>query len=233
MYNSEHPLPEFLANRSSCRAFLPDPVALSDLQIMLKAARSAPSGANLQPGSFHVYTGLPLGTLTAQLAQIAASTPPEEELYSYFPHPMSDQLKQRQRAAGYALYQALGIEKRDIAGRKKQFAANYRFFDAPVGIVITIQRDMGAGCYMDLGMALMNFFLTANHLGYGCCGIGALANYGRHIHQLLDLADDQQVVCGIALGRPDNHAAVNQFRTERAALSEFATWYGFPDEEVP
>ncbi|GAA0485563.1 MULTISPECIES: nitroreductase [Tatumella] len=231
MQTSEHPLPDFLADRHSCRAFLTDAVPLTDIQTMLTAARSAPSGANLQPGAFHVFTGQPLQTLTRRLSKIAETTPPEEELYSYFPRPMSAVLKQRQRAAGYALYRALGIEKRDIAGRKGQFAANYRFFDAPVGMVVTIQRDMGAGCYMDLGMALMNLFLTAGHLGYGCCGIGALANYGRGLHQLLDLPDDQLVVCGIALGRPDPLAAVNQFRTDRAALDEFSVLHGFNQGE--
>ena len=232
MQNSDNSLPAFLANRSSCRAFLPDPVKLSDVQIMLNAARSAPSGANLQPGAFHVYTGQPLASLTQHLSHIAQTTPVEEELYSYFPQPMSAILKQRQRDAGYALYQALGIEKRDIAGRRRQFDANYRFFDAPVGIVVTIQRDMGAGCFMDLGMALMNFFLTAGHLGYGCCGIGALANYGRHIHQWLQLPDEQLVVCGIALGKGDPEAPVNQLRTGRAELEEFSTLHGFPAQEA-
>ncbi|WP_330848824.1 nitroreductase family protein [Mangrovicoccus ximenensis] len=138
-------------------------------------------------------------------------------------------LKQRQRDAGYALYQALGIERRDIAGRRGQFLRNYRFFDAPAGIVVTIDREMGAGCFMDLGMSLMALMLCAQDMGYGSCGIGALANYGRSVQRALELGDGEMVVCGIALGRPDPAAPVNRFRTARAPLEEYATFRGFPD----
>ncbi len=230
MRNPRHPLSELLTQRHSCRAFLDEPVPLSDIRHILQAARRAPSGANLQPGMFHIYTGEPLAEMTTQLALIAQQ-PPEEELYSYFPRPMPVHLKQRQREAGYALYQALDIHKRDIEGRRRQFAANYRFFDAPVGIVVTLHREMGAGCFMDLGMALMSFFLSAQELGYGTCGIGALANYGRAIHQLLALPEQETVICGIALGRPDMTAAVNGFRTARAPAEEYSTLHGFPDRE--
>ncbi len=230
MRNPRNPLSELLTHRHSCRAFLDDPVPLSDIRHLLEAARRAPSGANLQPGMFHVYTGEPLAEMKAQLTQIAQQSP-EEELYSYFPRPMPEFLKQRQRDAGYALYQALDIQKRDTEGRRRQFAANYRFFDAPVGIVVTLHRQMGAGCFMDLGMALMSFFLAAQELGYGTCGIGALANYGRAIHRLLALPDEETVVCGIALGRPDITAAVNSFRTSRAPAEEYSTLHGFPGGE--
>ncbi|MFC6379311.1 nitroreductase [Tatumella terrea] len=230
MRNPRNPLSELLTHRHSCRAFLDDPVPLSDIRHLLQAARRAPSGANLQPGMFHVYTGEPLAEMKAQLTLIAQQ-PPEEELYSYFPQPMPEFLKQRQRDAGYALYQALDIQKRDTEGRRRQFAANYRFFDAPVGIVVTLHRQMGAGCFMDLGMALMSFFLAAQELGYGTCGIGALANYGRAIHRLMALPDEETVVCGIALGRPDITAAVNNFRTSRAPAEEYCTLHGFTGGE--
>ena len=230
MHNSRQSLSELLTHRHSCRAFLNEPVPLRDIRYLLQAARRAPSGANLQPGQFHVYTGQPLAEMTAELSRIAQQ-PPEDEVYSYFPRPMPAVLKQRQREAGYALYQALDIQKRDTEGRRRQFAANYRFFDAPVGIVVTLHREMGAGCFMDLGMALMSLFLSAQELGYGTCGIGALANYGRAIHRLLALPEDEIVICGIALGRPDTSAAVNGFRTGRAPAEDYSTVHGFPDNE--
>lgn len=226
-------LKELLNQRHSCRAFLPTPVPREDIETLLNAARRAPSGANLQPGMFHVYTGHPLRQLTEELSRYSETHPAEPLQYDYFPQPMPQFLKQRQREAGYALYQALGIEKRDIAGRRRQFSANYRFFDAPVGIVVTINNDMGAGCYMDLGMSLMSLFLAATELGYGSCGIGALAYYGQYVHQYLELPNHQQVVCGIALGRPKSDAPVNGFRTQREPLDNFARLHGFdnPQEE--
>lgn len=216
-----------LSKRRSIRAFTQDPVDRQTLEKLCHAARCAPSGANLQPGKFHVLTGVALDQLKARLVQALADNTPIDLQYSYFPETMSPQLKDRQRKAGFALYAALGIGRRDVAGRRAQFAKNYEFFDAPVGMVVTIDRDMGKGCFMDLGMSLMAMLLAAQDEGLGTCGIGALANYGAIVHDQLGLAQDELVVCGIALGVPDPDAPVNNFQTERSALDEFATFHGF------
>lgn len=221
------PLEKLLEERHSVRAFTKEPVARADLERILRAARRAPSGANLQPGHFHVLMGKALEQLSAAFAQAIAQDVPHVQEYSYFPNPMPADRKARQRAAGFALYDALGIDKRDLDGRRRQFELNYRFFDAPVGIVVTIDRSMGAGCFMDLGMSLMALFLAAQELGYGATGIGALANYGPTALEALGLGKDQLVVCGIAIGREDTEHPVNRFRTERDELDTFASFRGF------
>ncbi len=192
-----------LKARQSTRAFLPDPVSRETTEHLLWAARRAPSGANLQPGSFHALTGDALATLVTNLSDA------------------------RQRAAGYALYQQLGIERRDIDGRRRQFKANYRFFDAPLGIIVSIDRRMGEGGYMDLGMSIMALMLAAQDKGLGTVGIGAMANYADVVHQTLGLPEDEMVLCGIAIGTPDESAIINGFRTEREPLESYATLRGF------
>ena len=217
---------EILRRRRSCRAFRPGAVPRATIEEILRLARTAPSGANLQPGRFHVLAGAALAGLVAGLeAAIAAGTPESKE-YGWFPEPMPPVLKARQRAAGHALYQALGIERRDLEGRRRQFRRNYAFFGAPVGVVVTIDRRMGPGGFMDLGMSLMALLLAAEARGLGATGIGALANYGPQVHTLLDLPEDEMVVCGVALGWPDSDAPENALRTERAALEEYATFRG-------
>ncbi|RYG89715.1 nitroreductase [Loktanella sp. IMCC34160] len=213
--------------RTSVRAFLDRPVDKAQVADLLHIARMAPSGANLQPGRFHVLAGRPLAEFSAALTGAEAAGSPHDADYSYFPRPMPAELKALQRAAGFALYAALGIDKRDLDGRRAQFDRNYRFFDAPVGIVVTIRPDMGKGCFMDLGMCLQTFLLAATDAGLGACGIGALANHGRLVHDHLGLGADELVVCGIALGHPDWDHPVNQFRTERLSVEEFATFRGF------
>ncbi len=216
-----------LARRRSVRAFTQDPVDRPTLERLCQAARRAPSGANLQPGKFHVLTGAPLATLSSRLVAANARGTPADLEYSYFPEKMAPALKDRQRKAGFALYESLGIARRDVAGRRAQFAKNYRFFDAPVGVIVTIDRDMGKGCFMDLGMAIMTFLLAAENVGLGATGIGAIANYGSIVHDHLGLPDDELVVCGIAIGMADENAPVNQFRTERLPLDAFTTFAGF------
>ncbi len=213
-------------NRRTVRAFSAAPVPRSALEFMCRAARQAPSGANLQPGSFHVLGGADFEGLKAALRAAIAQGVPSAEEYSYFPQPMPPALKARQRAAGYALYNALGIERRDLVGRKRQFDRNYEFFGAPVGVVVTIHSQMGDGCYMDLGMSLMNFFLAAEAQGFATAGIGALAMYAPVVHDFLGLPADERVVCGIAVGVADQDAAVNAVRTEREPLDSFTTFRG-------
>lgn len=213
--------------RRSVRGFLPDPVPRTDMERMLHAARRAPSGANLQPGRFHALTGAPLADLSEALTGAVQSGRPQVAQYSYFPQPMPSALKARQRAAGHALYAALGIDRRDLTGRRAQFTRNYGFFDAPVGIVVTIDPAMGKGCFMDLGMALMALMIAAEGRGYATCGIGALAKHADVAHRTLGLGDDEMVVCGVAVGRADPDAPANALRTDRAALQEFATLRGF------
>lgn len=216
-----------LTSRRSVRAYLDRPVALAEVQDICRLARTAPSGANLQPGHYHVLTGAPLRDLITSLDQALDRGDPPASEYSYFPEPMPAHLKARQRAAGYALYQALGIGRRDLDGRRQQFRRNYAFFGAPVGVIVTIDRRMGAGCFMDLGMSLMAFLIAAEARGLGASGIGAMANYGPQIHQALALPGDEMVVCGLALGYPDPDAPENHFRTERAELPDFTSFHGF------
>lgn len=218
---------QLLRQRRSVRAYTNQPVDRDTVAEILELARTAPSGANLQPGHFHVLTGAPLAALVQGLQAEIAGGAPETSEYSYFPDPMPEVLKQRQRAAGYALYQALGIARRDIAGRQRQFLRNYAFFGAPVGVVVTIDRAMGKGCFMDLGMSLMALFLAAEAQDLGATGIGALANYGPVVHRLLALPADQLVVCGVALGHADPEAPENRLRTERADLAEYSSFRGF------
>ena len=216
--------------RRSVRGFLPDPVPARTVAHLLETARTAPSGANLQPGHFIALAGPALNNLKHRLATAIAQGRPKVSDYSYFPDPMPPHLKDRQRAAGYALYAALGIDRRDLAGRRAQFERNYRFFDAPVGIVVTLDRAMGAGCYMDLGMALQTFLLAAHAEGLAACGIGALANHADVIHETLHLPAQDRVICGLALGYEDPAAPENQTRTDRAPLADYASFHGFPDQ---
>ncbi len=217
-----------ITDRRSIRAFENRPVPRAQVEELLRLARCAPSGANLQPGRFHALSGDALADLSDALIDGIHKNRPQVSEYSYFPKPMPADLKMRQRAAGYALYNALGIEKRDVEGRRSQFEKNYRFFDAPVAIVVTIDRNLGNGSWMDMGMSIQTLLLAIHAAGLGACGVGALANYGDLVHDHLNLPEDELVVAGIALGYPAKHP-VNDFRTEREPLDVFATFAGFKD----
>jgi len=207
--------------RRSIRAFLPTPVSESLLFEVLMQARLAPSGANLQPGSFVQVRGAVREALTADLLDAFQRGHEETEDYSYFPQPMPHTLRRRQVAAAQALYGALGVARDDRAGRDAQFERNFRFFDAPVALIVTMPHDMGSGCYMDLGMTLYGLMLAAQDQGLATCAIGAMASYPNLIRGHLGLEASSHIVCGMALGYADPEAPVNQTQTTRCDLDEY------------
>lgn len=215
--------------RRSVRAFLETPVPKHKIEEILRTARSAPSGANLQPGRFVVLSGKALSGFSDDLCNAIENGLERTEQYSYFPDPLPAYLHRRQARVGAALYDTLGIDRKDMAARDEQFLRNYRFFDAQVGIVATIDRRMGKGCFMDFGMMLQTLFLAVRAHGMGCCGIGALAHFGPYIEDRLNLDEHDMVVCGIAVGFEDKTAPVNALRTERLPVDRFVRFDGWSE----
>ena len=211
----------FLTQRRSVRAYLPTPVSDDLLSEVMVAARLAPSGANLQPGVFVSVRGAVRQQLCDDLVLAWREGRQEVEDYDYFPQPMPMTLRRRQVAAAQALYGALGVARDDRAGRDTQFERNFRFFDAPVALIVAMPYNFGAGGYMDLGMTLYGLMLAAQAKGLSTCAIGAMASYPSLIRQHMDWDADTKVVCGIALGYADPSATVNQTQTTRCGLDEY------------
>ena len=219
--NTLNSFSELCADRHSVRGYLPTPVPTALLEQLLISARMAPSGANLQPGSFVQVKGQVRAALSSALVNAWATGQAEAEDYDYFPKPMPMTLRRRQVAAAQALYGALGVSRDDRAGRDAQFERNFHFFDAPVALVVTLEHGFGSGGYMDLGMTLYGLMLAAQAQGLATCAIGAMASYPSLIRQHLGLANDSVIVCGMALGYADPSAPVNQTRTERCSLDSY------------
>jgi len=212
---------DLFTQRRSVRAYLPTPVSEDLLGQIMTTARLAPSGANLQPGVFVAVRGAVRQQLSDDLAQAWREGRQETEDYAYFPKPMPMTLRRRQVAAAQSLYGALGVARDDRAGRDAQFERNFRFFDAPVALIVAMPHDFGAGGYMDLGMTLYGLMLAAQAKGLSTCAIGAMASYPSLIRQHVGLDADTKVVCGMALGYADPDAPVNQTQTTRCALDDY------------
>ena len=210
-----------MADRQSVRAYLPTPVPETLLRQLLIQARRAPSGANLQPGAFLSVQGDARQRLSEGLIDAWRNGQQEGEDYTYFPQPLPMALRRRQVAAAQALYGALAIGREDRPGRDGQFERNFRFFDAPVALVVTIHRDFGSGGYMDLGMTLYGLMLAAQAQGLATCAIGAISSYPNLVRRSLQLDAQCAIVCGLALGYADPAAPVNQATTTRCDLDDF------------
>jgi nitroreductase len=215
-----------ILSRRSCRAFSNRPVARETVQTLLETARYAPSGGNLQPWIVHVLSGESLARFRAMMAPMVAANPlGGEAQYAVYPPNLRDPYRSRRFKVGEDLYHQLGIQRADRAARIRQFAQNFDFFGAPVGLFFFVDRTMGPPQWSDVGMFMQNIMLLAREQGLHTCPQEAWSVWHREISAFLDVAPDLTLFCGMALGFGDGAAAVNAFRAERAPVEEFATWH--------
>ena len=218
---------EAVRTRKSVRAFLSTPVPESTLrQILLDAAR-APSGGNIQPWKTWVLTGKPRDELVRWVREKwNAGIHTEGAEYDVFPEPLGEPYMTRRRAVGYKLYELAGIDRKDSAGRLRQSFRNFEFFDAPVGMFFTVDRQFGPAQWSDLGMYIQNIALLALDHGLESCMQEAWANWYQTLSELLSIPENEMLFCGLALGYGDKNAVVNSLRTERAGLED-VKFFGF------
>lgn len=216
-----------ITSRRSIRAFLPTPVAREDIEAILSVAARAPSGSNTQPWKVYVLTGeirqrLSDKILATYLDQEQNARHKEE--YDYYPRQWVSPYLERRRKVGWDLYALLGLTRDNKAGMQAQHGRNYAFFDAPVGLIFTIDRVMEQGSWLDYGMFLQNIMVAARARGLDTCPQAAFTQFHRVIADVLQIPDGEQLVCGMALGFADPAKVENTLVTERASLDEFATF---------
>lgn len=212
-----------IRSRRSVRAFLPDPVPETVIRELLEVALRAPSGTNTQPWQIHVLTGATKQRLSEAILEVywddEANRQHTEE-YDYYPQEWREPYLSRRRKVGYDLYGLLGIGKGDKDRMRAQHARNYQFFDAPVGLIFTIERVMRQGSWLDYGMFLQNIMVAARGRGLDTCPQAAFTQYHRLIEAVLGLPDEQMVVCGMSLGYEDRSKVENQLVTERMSVEQ-------------
>lgn len=214
---------EALLSRRSVRAFLPEPVPRETIEDILRLAARAPSGNNAQPWQVYVLTGETLARVGHALG--AAHDDPDPARYhgeyDYYPKKWISPFLDRRRKVGWDLYGLLGLTREDKAGMHAQHGRNYRFFDAPVGLLFTINRIMSQGSWLDYGMFLQSIMLAARAHGLDTCPQAAFVPYHEVIARELALPPEEMFVCGMALGRADESAIENTLRSEREPVEAF------------
>jgi nitroreductase len=215
----------------STRAFTQAPVSRAVLTELMQVASRAPSGTNTQPWKVYILQGASRDTLVDKVcaAHDAIRANPElaanyKEAYDYYPEKWVSPYLERRRENGWGLYGLLGIGKADRDKMHTQHQRNYRFFDAPVGLMFTIDRAMGRGSLLDYGMFLQNIMVAARGRGLHTCPQAAWNGFANIILPHLGAGPDEMLVCGMALGYADASAVVNTFHTPRVAVDDFTHW---------
>ncbi|KQU76194.1 nitroreductase [Aminobacter sp. DSM 101952] len=213
---------EAIVSRRSVRAFLPTPVEDSVISDILEVAARAPSGTNMQPWKVYVTSGETLrGISNAILNSGVRAEKAVWDEYKYYPDQFFEPYLGRRRANGFGLYGVLGIGRRDVDRMRAQHDRNFVFFDAPVGMIFTIDRRLNQGSWIDYGMFLQNIMIAARARGLHTCPQAAFAPYHRQIRPVLGIPEEEVVVCGMALGHEDTSKPESTFRTERAPQDQW------------
>jgi nitroreductase len=223
-----NPVDQAITSRMSVRAFLPDAVPRETLMQVLNVASRAPSGVNTQPWKVYVLQGATRDALVSKVcaAHEAVHADPAlaaqyQEAYSYYPEKWISPYIDRRRETGWGLYGLLGIGKGDKDKMHMQHQRNYRLFDAPVGLMFTIDRVLGRGSLLDYGMFLQSIMVSARGHGLHTCPQAAWNGFAKIILPHIGAGEEEMLVCGMALGYADPSALVNSYHTPREPASQF------------
>lgn len=220
-----------ITSRHSVRAFTGEPVSRAILTELLEVASRAPSGTNTQPWKVYVLQGESRSKLVHQVcaAHDAIRLDPElavkyREEYDYYPEKWVSPYIDRRRENGWGLYGLLGIGKADKDRMHEQHQRNFRFFDAPVGLMFTIDRVMGRGSLLDYGMFMQNIMVAARARGLHSCPQAAWNGFSSIILPHIGAGSGEMLVCGMAVGYADDSNLVNTFHTPRVSVNDFTQW---------
>ena len=220
-----------ITSRMSARAFTQQEVSRELITEILQVASRAPSGTNTQPWKVYVLQGATRDALVEKVcaAHEAIRTNPEvakqyTEQYDYYPAQWVSPYIDRRRENGWSLYGLLGIGKADKDRMHEQQQRNFKFFDAPVGLMFTIDPIMGRGSLFDYGMFVQNIMLAARARGLHTCPQAAWNGFHSIILPHIGAGEGEMMVCGMSLGYADESYKVNTLVTPRVPVNEFTHW---------
>jgi len=213
-----HDLADLVQERHSTRMFLRDkPVPRELLDEALALAMRAPSNSNIQPWRLFLATGPRRDRLVeALLAEASTGYPATVGLPESFARLRSE--------IGALVYGSMGIAREDAAGRRIAQLRNWEFFRAPVAGVVCMHRDLGHADSLAVGMFLQTLVLALTEHGLGTCLQVSIAHFPDVLHDQLDIPDDLQILCGLAVGYADPEFPANRLRTPRNPVDENITF---------
>ncbi len=218
-----------VASRHSVRAFLERDVDRHLIDRMLNVARFAPSGSNIQPWRAHVLFRKKLRELGLDMQRTYLAKEPGQHKREYNYYEISwdnfEPYASRRQACGWGLYNTLKIARHEKERLAHQRSQNFNFFNAPVALFFVIDKGLELGSWLDYGMFLQSLNLMARQYGLHTCTMASVSEFPLVVRRHLPIKDSEFVMIGMAIGYKDDTALINNFRTTRASLGEFATFF--------
>ena len=220
---------EAINSRIACRQFLEKPVDPNIVRKLIEGAARAASSSNLQPWNVYAVTGGPLTEIRRQAVEAIEQKDWRtlETEYPDMPENLWEPYLSRRSVFGAQLYSSLGISRDDWAKALEHIKQQFRFFNAPVGLFITIDRGLGPGQWADLGGYVGALAYLARGYGLDSCPQVIWTRVYKIVSEFLKFPPEQMLYCGMGIGYGDRSHPLNSFRTHRAKLQEFCKFLGF------
>ena len=222
---AEMTLDAAVRGRHSVRGFLHDPVPKTLMHKVFDLAQWSPSGTNVQPWHICVASGSVRDTLRDEFLRRVksgvAATPDHHDKGR-----LSEPFKARRRGCARALYDAMGIQWEDKAGRADASLRNFELFDAPHVAFFCMKDIFGGQSAADVGMYTQTLMLAMTAHGLASCAQGTMGHYPDLVRETFGLDPDMTVLYGLSFGYEDKTVAANAARTTRADRTESVQFLG-------
>ncbi|VTU19325.1 malonic semialdehyde reductase [Variovorax sp. PBL-H6] len=216
---------ELICERRTKRGFLERPVSIGTVRDILSVAKYAPSSSNTQPWRCYVVTGEARNRVTTAAVEAFRAGP--EKLapeYPFFPQPLPDPYSSRFNTFRGQLGDAQGVHRSDKAGRMRDVERQFLFFDAPVGIIFTMDRRLEWASFICYGCFLQNIMLAAKARDLDTCPQQIWSLQYPVLRAELGIPEDEMVVAGMSLGYADNSMPENRMALHKLEVEEFTTF---------
>ena len=217
-------LNELIKSRYSVRSFTDGTVDIETIREILEISSNAPSGGNIQPWKVYVVTGKTKEKLIKKALSNFDNGVQEKIEYDIYPRPLDEEYKRRSSECARDMYTALSIKQDDTELRLSQIRENFKFFGAPVGMIVTIDKAFAENGWGHVGMFIQNICLSAVDNDMGTCLQESWSIYPETVKDVLNIPDNEVVWCGIALGYPNKDHPINNYRTSRESIEKFVTF---------
>lgn len=223
--NAQFEIDALIRDRSSKRGYLNEPVPLETVRDILTVALSAPSASNSQPWQCIVLTGDALKRVTDGAVSHYRDSPQSlTSEYPFFPEQMPAPYDARTTAFRQQLGTAQNSPRDDRVARGINIEKQFRFFDAPVGMIFTMDRRLERSSFICYGAFLQNIMLAAKARMLDTCPQQIWSLQHRFLRHELQLGEHDMVIAGMAIGWADNEQAENRISVPRMALDDLVSF---------
>lgn len=230
MNNGAIDFESLVSERRSVRGYKPDPVPKEVIDEIVSIAKRAPSSMNTQPWHFHAITGDPLERIReGNTERMLAGAAVDREIK--MGHGYEGVHRDRQVEIAIQLFEAMGIERNDKERRQDWVMRGFRQFDAPVSIVVTIDKSLedDTVSHFDLGAVTYGLVLAAWTKGLGSVINGQGIMQSSVVREFANIPEDEVIMTCVAMGYPDETFVANDVQSRRAPNDQVVSYVGFDD----